>query len=74
MPGFVPSYQWSVTGSMPGRAGYFHSTSVDHVQLPGQPHSARFASTLSGWTVSSASAQNTGSMMCVPMLPIDPLP
>ena len=59
---------------MPARAGYFHSISVAHVQLPAQPHSARFVSTLSGTTCPRSSAQKTGSMMCVPMLPIEPLP
>ena len=74
MPGFTPSCQCSVTASMPSRAGNFQSISVDQVQLPAQPHSARFASTLSGTTLPRSSAQKTGSMMCVPMLPIEPLP
>ena len=55
-------------------AGNFQRTVVRQDQLPSHPFSTSSATTLSGWTSPSLKAQNTGSMICVPMLPIDPFP
>ena len=73
-PSRMPSYQCSVTGGRLPRAGYLKSIVSRYAQAPGHPHATSFASTLSGPVFPRSSAQNGASMMCVPMLPIDPLP
>ena len=70
----MPSRQWSVTGGRFPRDGKWKSIESRFAHAPAQPQATSFTSTLSGTTLPSSSAQNGASMMCVPMLPMDPLP
>ena len=74
MPSRRPSYQCRVTGGRSPRAGNRYSSVSRHAHAPGQANCTSCVSTESGCTLPRSSAQNAASMMCVAMLPIDPLP